>query len=81
MARLNRITKTAARGSRASKLRTLMVLAPIALDLMTRYRASQKAKRGRFYQPSKREKMLDSVLDQANRRFGRRNNTKRRGFF
>ncbi|ADY25549.1 hypothetical protein Deipr_0379 [Deinococcus proteolyticus MRP] len=73
--------KNVSRTSRAGKLRALMVVAPIALELLTQYRNSQKAKRGRLYRPSKREQMFDSILDQANRRFGRRNGPKRGGFF
>ncbi|MDO4262647.1 MAG: hypothetical protein Q4C67_00435 [Deinococcus sp.] len=73
--------KTVSRSSRAGKLRALMVVAPIALELLTQYRTSQKAKRGRLYRPSKREQVFDSILDQANRRFGRRNTKSKRGGF
>lgn len=70
-----------ARSSRAGKLRALMVIAPIALEMLSQYRNSQKAKRGRLYRPSKREQMFDSILDQANRRFGRQSKGPKRGGF
>ncbi|MDV6373828.1 hypothetical protein [Deinococcus arenicola] len=64
--------------SPASGLRKLMVYAPIALELLMLLRRSQKARtqkagRGKYIKARKRDRALDFMLGQAQRRMkGRR---------
>lgn len=45
-----------------------MVYAPIALELVSLVRRNQKAKRGKYTKLRKRDRALDFVLGQAERR-------------
>ncbi|WP_102128312.1 hypothetical protein [Deinococcus planocerae] len=57
-----------------------MVYGPIALELIGMVRRTQKAKRGKYTKLRKRDRALDFVLGQAERRLGKRTATKRRWF-
>jgi len=50
------------------KLGKVMMYAPIALELLSLMRRTQKKKRGRYTRASKRDRMLDFVLGQAEKR-------------
>ena len=64
-----RITKGKARAN-ASSLSKLMVYAPVALQIIGLLRRSQKVKRGKYVKARKRDRALDFVLGQAERRLG-----------
>ncbi|UBV43033.1 hypothetical protein LAJ19_02070 [Deinococcus taeanensis] len=53
-----------------SKLGLLLSLAPIALELLALARRSQK-KRSRYTRASKRDRAVDFLLNQAQRRVGK----------
>ncbi|WP_261663278.1 hypothetical protein [Deinococcus sp. Marseille-Q6407] len=79
-----RYQKASRSTSRKSTLRRLLpLLLPVGLELLTQYRSSQRARQSRLYRPGRREQLFDTLLDTANRRFGRRSQSSRkgRGFF
>lgn len=55
---------------RSGKLGMALTIAPIALRLLTQYRQMQRQKQGKHAKLRKRDRVLDFVLKQANRRFG-----------
>ncbi len=59
----------ASQGS-SSSLSRLLVYAPIALQVIGLLRRSQKAKRGKYVKARKRDRALDFLLGQAERRIG-----------
>ncbi|BDP40643.1 hypothetical protein DAETH_06120 [Deinococcus aetherius] len=69
---------TRARGG--GKVSKWMVYAPIALELIGLMRRNQKAKRGKYTKLRKRDRALDFLLGQAERRLGKRTAAKRRWF-
>lgn len=60
-----------------SRLSKLLVYAPIALQVIGLLRRSQKAKRGKYVKARKRDRALDFVLGQAERRIGGRQRGRR----
>ena len=64
-----RTARSKARAS-SSTLSKLLVYAPLALQVISMLRRSQKAKRGRFSKARKRDRALDFMLGQAERRLG-----------
>ncbi|WP_345465270.1 hypothetical protein [Deinococcus carri] len=69
--------KTSSRGSKFSKW---MVYAPIALEVISLARRRQQAKRGKYTKLRKRDRALDFLLGQAERRLGGKQKTRRRWF-
>ena len=64
----------------SSKLGKLMVYAPLILQVVSALRRQQMAKRGKYTKLRKRDRALDFMLGQAERRLGGKK-TKRRGWF
>lgn len=54
----------------SSTMSKLLVYAPLALQVITMLRRSQKAKRGKYINARKRDRALDFMLGQAERRLG-----------
>ena len=59
------------------KLGKVMVYAPIALELLNLMRRTQKKKRGKYTKARKRDRMLDFVLGQAEKRVKKASGTRR----
>lgn len=64
----------------SGKLGKLMVYAPLILQVVSALRRQQMAKRGKYTKLRKRDRALDFMLGQAERRLGGKK-TKRRGWF
>lgn len=61
-----------------SKFSKWMVYAPVALEVISLLRRNQKAKRGKYAKLRKRDRALDFLLGQAEKRLGRPTTTRRR---
>ncbi|WP_019586373.1 hypothetical protein [Deinococcus apachensis] len=66
--------KTRSQGGKFSKW---MVYAPVALEVISLLRRNQKAKRGRYAKIRKRDRALDFLLGQAERRLGKQRGARR----
>ncbi|WP_034385740.1 hypothetical protein [Deinococcus sp. YIM 77859] len=55
-----------------SKANKWLVYAPIALEVLRLLRRNQQAKRGKYARLRKRDRALDFLLGQAERRLGKR---------
>lgn len=67
--------------SSRGKLGKLMVYAPLVLQVVSALRRSQAAKRGKYVKARRRDRALDFVLGQAERKLGgKRAPTRRRWF-
>jgi ABC-type transport system involved in cytochrome bd biosynthesis fused ATPase/permease subunit len=64
----------------SGKLGKLMLYAPLVLQAVSALRRSQVAKRGKYVKASKRDRALDFVLGQAERRLGGKKGSRRRPF-
>lgn len=62
-----------------SKVSKWMMYAPLALEVIGMVRRNQHARRGKYTKLRKRDRALDFLLGQAERRLGKRT-TKRRWF-
>lgn len=65
---------------KSGKVSKWMLYAPLALEVIGMVRRNQKAKRGKYTKLRKRDRALDFLLGQAERRLGKRTATKRRWF-
>ncbi|QFP77196.1 hypothetical protein [Deinococcus sp. AJ005] len=65
--RTRTVKGTPKQGSGLSKL---LIYAPIALELLSLIRRSQKKKRGKYVKARKRDRALDFLLGQARRTVG-----------
>lgn len=63
--------------TRHSKLSKWMVYAPVALEVISLIRRTQQAKRGKYTKLRKRDRALDFLLGQAERRLGKRRGSRR----
>lgn len=68
-----RVPRTAKSGT----LGKLLVYAPIALELISLLRRSQKKTRGKYVKARKRDKALDFLLGQAERKLGGKSRARR----
>ena len=75
---MRKFPSSARRPARGGKLGKLLLLAPIALEIVSHLRNQQRAKRGKYHRASRRGKAFDFALSQAKRSLGK---GKRRGFF
>ncbi|GMA14727.1 hypothetical protein E5F05_19665 [Deinococcus metallilatus] len=72
-------SKTANKAT-SGKFSKWLVYAPIALELISLIRRNQKAKRGKYTKLRKRDRALDFLLGQAERRLGGKPKARRRWF-
>ena len=61
-------------------LTKVLAYVPIAVELAAYLRGQQKARRGKYYKPSKRGQAFDFVLGQAQKRLGK-TQPKKKGWF
>lgn len=64
----------------SGKLGKLMLYAPLVLQVVSALRRSQAAKRSKYVKAGKRDRALDFVLGQAERRLGGKKAPRRRPF-
>ncbi|MFC5849823.1 hypothetical protein [Deinococcus petrolearius] len=62
--------RTVKANKKSSPLRQLLVYAPVALEMISLLRRRQQAGRGKYVKARKRDKALDFLLNQAQRRLG-----------
>ncbi|GBF06901.1 hypothetical protein DAERI_110083 [Deinococcus aerius] len=63
--------------SQKGKFSKWMVYAPVALEVIGLLRRNQKAKRGKYTKIRKRDRALDFLLGQAERRLGKQRGARR----
>ncbi|MEF2279038.1 hypothetical protein V3W47_12080 [Deinococcus sp. YIM 134068] len=68
------------RSRSGGKLSKWMVYAPVALELIGMVRRKRQVGRGKYTKLGKRDRALDFLLGQAEKRLGKRTASKRRWF-
>ncbi|PNY80826.1 hypothetical protein [Deinococcus koreensis] len=68
-----RVPRTAKSGT----LGKLMVYAPVLLQVISMLRRSQQKTRGKYVKARKRDRLLDTLLNQAERKLGGKSRSRR----